>query len=592
MHPALREARLHPRERDALRSVLRLAPWSWPCEEPFAGRARDVAALSDPPRLVPGDVALLSATEATSAGSPGRAGAAGLWLLRLRPTLELGRVAVNEPDAWRVAREVLGSTLPITWRPTSPVIRRATPPAAHLVDQLEDHWPSVLHGASFGLSFVLAMASDQLDTPVPADLVASAALRPGGELGRVAGLWDKLRLVVARAPSVRRVVVAAEQGDEARASLASLAASDVAVIPCATASEAVALALPGLELAWSERGRDPAARASGRRSLFELALSERHEALAWRPVARAAELALAAWPDLDATERAQLALARAVAHRHDGGAVPLDPPPPGLFAELPQPRRLECVSHLVQQAADTGSPDPEAMLNTAQSFLVRDADAFPAHLKLLGAIARLLATLGRPREALAHAEEAVQGWVQRRLRGASYPLCEVYRLAGALDDPAAFARASELHAACASTLDPHDELYLQVARGCALAWLGDDAAARPLLAPAWARADDPFLRMRAGRHLRLIAARAGDPATMHAVEKAAASSDPAAARTQALIALDAAQERGDTEAAAQAVDALSRSDPALMGVVQRVAARSDDARRLGWLTYVRRFYPY
>src|SRR5690606_14886523 len=73
-----------------------------------------------------------------------------------------------------------------------------------------------LSGDSFGLSFALSAASLLSDVPVPADVAASAVLRPDGTLGPVEGLGAKLEVLCSNALGVRRLLVAGEQEGDAR----------------------------------------------------------------------------------------------------------------------------------------------------------------------------------------------------------------------------------------------------------------------------------------------------------------------------------------------------------------------------------------
>jgi hypothetical protein len=111
---------------------------------------------------------------------------------------------------------------------------------------------------------------------------------------------------------------------------------------------------------------------------------------------------------------------------------------------LAAPLRIGIAAHYVQQSADTGGPpaaDAEAL---ALRHLVTGREAFPPHLKLQGALARLLAVTGGEVEALRLQEDAARGFLERLSYGdVSFPLAEWYRLSGVLGDAAAFERAEE-----------------------------------------------------------------------------------------------------------------------------------------------------
>ena len=507
-----------------------------------------------------------------------------MWRLDVRPALESTGVPFREGSAWQAARAALAGKLPLQWRQTPPALDRPEPPPATLLDQLGEHWPSVLDGPSFGLPFLLAMASDVLDEALPPDLAATACVARDGQLRPVAGLWDKLHMIVQRAPGIRRVLVADSQMEEGHRLRDGLGqqAERVQLVGCGSVSEAVQQAFPDAAAAWIQRGADPERRRGGRTALFGLALSERDHALDWAAVERAAGVAIEHWTDLMDDERAQLEICRAVAGRHRGQGRSLGTPRAVFFDDLPQPQRLDCLSQLIQHAADTGTPDPAAMLTLAERFAVRGQDAFPAHLRLMGAMGRLLATMARPEDALRVAEEVVDGWLRRGLRGVSYPLAECYRLAGGLEDHPAFDRTTARHLASLPHLQLSDAMYVDIERGCALARLGDHALAGPLLATALADAKPLHVRLKARR----FAEDGSAPLTVHD------GSPELAARAAALCELDRALGQRDSAAAEHATHALESLDPDLTGAMRRFAEARSFAPAGNWPTYLQRFYPY
>ena len=73
----------------------------------------------------------------------------------------------------------------------------------------------MLDGPSFGLTFFLLLTSTVLDVPLPDEVVASAEIDDRGRIGPVDAIAEKIAGIIAIAPSVRRVLVAADQRDEA-----------------------------------------------------------------------------------------------------------------------------------------------------------------------------------------------------------------------------------------------------------------------------------------------------------------------------------------------------------------------------------------
>ena len=596
MNPLLLRESLHAREQAELRALLRLSPWPWPNQEPWKARASAVAELDAPPSLRPGDVALLSANE------PGMPEGAGLWLLRISPgwTPSSGPL-VSADQAWSDAKAAVATALPVLWKDARPVLGRKELPPVELVEALGDHWPSVLAGGSFGLSLTLALASELLELPIPPTVVATACVNANGSLAPVRGLPAKIRLVAERAPGVTRLLVCDSQAAEASSCWERLRAPDsMDVVGVATAAQAVELAFPQAVEVWRRRGLDPALRSAGARSLFLMALSERACAPDWSPVRRAARVAIESWEGVEEDDAFRLHFCDAVAARHQGESVPLRSPGPRLFKDLPQPLRLDCIAHVVQHAADTGTPEPDPTLELGRGFLVEGPDAFPQHLKLMGSLGRLLATMVQPADALEMQLMALQGWIVRPChQGASYPLAEAYRLAGALEELDAFDAISDMDLQLRSRLRAEDRLFVDNERACALARLARRAEARPLLESAWSSVQIPFLRYRAGRHLLLLERSSEGHGDVRAAVEAAiqAGSQPGSSgpihyahRTGLLCELDTALASGELEHAIRLADQLEQADPGLIATMHRFHAAVSPG--WDWPHYLCRFYPY
>lgn len=503
-----------PAFRASLARRLVEAPWSWPRAdlhpEAFAW-ARDLVRQDGPRALEPGEVLLLSFREDRAA--PDGMGRGGLFPLRLADeAAHAGARAVDGQAAWQAAASALPGAAALLWR--SPRLRgrsaerdtlrllpESAPRALPCVPE-EGPSPSVaqsLAGASFGLSFLLAQASRLWGLPLPLDVAATAELTAEGKLCPVRGLEAKVRILLGRAPQVRRLLVARAQADAASdvvaAALAAARSRDgvrgrgplareLVVVPCDNAAAALRVVWPDLEETWAALGQDDARREELVDDLLRLALADRGEVPNWLAVHRAATVAGARWAGATPAQQGELRLVAAIAARHEGRCEQVAPPDAEVLAEVPQPRRLELVRQFVQQAADTGTNDPTAIVALARAHLVRGAEAFPDHLRLQGAFGRLLANLDQPREALELQLDAAEGWLRRGVPGeVNYPLAAAYRVAAELGDRAAFedTRALDARARVRRLIAPDGLPWVEVQRARACVALGQDDEARRVL---------------------------------------------------------------------------------------------------------------
>ena len=495
-----------------------------------------------------------------------------LWALRDHPDPQVPSVfGARALGHWRDAICALPRSLPVLW---ASVRRHREPPHPwHLGGRAREGRglalpDPTLDGPSIGLPFFLGLASRVLGVPVAPDVLATAALDAFGSVGPVDGLGLKVETVLAVAPRVRRLAVAAAQADEAR----ELARGRIEVLGVRNAAEAAELLLPGL--AARLVGVDEASRRELVRSFFRLALSGQRELLDWSPVATAARLALREWCGISANERYTLELVAAIAERHQGNRGRLPPPPGPWLDSLSTPVRVNVLAHLVQQSADTGEPPSKEALALARRDLPMGAKrGFAPQLRLMGAVARLESFCGNARRALkrqrllAEVHLGNQGY-----EDVSQPLCEWMRLAGALGDRdsldaalAFFEEAQALGAFSAADLG-----YLALARARAAVQAGrpsrGELDALRQLADDAAVADP--VRRSAARWAVACARALGLEADARAAAETLAAACPAAdgdGRAFALLgALDAALAAADPAGARAALDSLRAHLPGLL----------------------------
>lgn len=521
--------------------------------------------------------------------------AASLWTVASRAdegVCPLGDAALR---AWKDASYALSRSLPLVWAAIDAAV--AEPPAARPLALLARPGhvaepPIVLDGASLGLSFVIEQGARVLGLPAPADLAASAEIDAWGALLGVRGLAEKARVLARRAPSRRRLVVAAGQDEGVEEALAL----GLEVIPVKRVADALDLAFPRLTEALGASSTG-ASRSMRTAAFYRLALAERAAMVDWTPVANAALALLDAWAgELDATDTHLLRFAYAVAHRHQGGRATLDLPDEAWLLAQPSPLRQRHVAQVVQHAADTGSPSAEAARALALRHVPADqADRFPEHLEILGALARLDAVTGCFEAALGRQLELARAFLARnRVGSMTFQLAEAFRLAGALGDGAAFDAVVGLVAAAerAGDLDAHaGRVYVELAWGRAEVLLGRDAGL-DRLEQLSARPGVPAHVVASALRWCLAAQRC-DPASIRVrLDALTRRNDRAArhgARAQLLIALDEATLAGEVGDAKAAIAALSALEPEPLGLLltTRDAGRWPDEG-----DYVRRFYPY
>ena len=581
-----------------LSSVGGCGPWLWPPDwQPQAlSDALERAGLQAVPAAPSGAVLLLSANL--------EHGSATLSILcpDPPPAADALEVTAITRAAWRTATAAVARSVPVLWRSLHLVERRG-PRVRHAgtvaLPGGAGRPPRVLDDESFGLSFALAIASESLGVPCQHRVAASGVVDAGGRVGPVRALWAKAAALRQLAARVDTLLVSADQpADDVRAA----EAAGVAVVPVRTVGEAVRRVLPDLEHVLARHGQDMEGRADWIEMVLRLALGERHGMVAWAPVAQATTVALDEWPALSAGDTERLRVARAIALRHDGRRDPIHEPPAWLLDQLPAPQALRLVAHLVQHAADTGTPDRAVAVRLAADHLPATLlQCHPQHLMIRGALARLRAVTGEPGPAAADQRDLAHAWLALDAPAdATYALSEWFRLAGALGDHALFGEA-EIFQDRASGVGDLDErgglAFVELARARALCQLGRAQDALPMLSRrAMFTASATHVQASAVRWTVSALHAQGDSAAaqrqVEHLESLSAGSGEAHIATQAraLIALDDALRQGDGDGTARAIKRLRGLEEEPLAML--MAAHASDGGGLGLGAYVARFYPY
>jgi hypothetical protein len=462
---------------------------------------------------------------------------------------------------------------------------------------------SSVGGESFGLTFVLLLASRLVGAPIPGDLVCSAAIDPEGRVAQVAGLKPKISAILKFAHGVRKLVVAASQADEADKILSALGvvSSRLTVVAVKNVGHALDSVFGNgyLDEVLERAGANSETRREVIRSFLHLALQGRGEFVYWTPFEQAARQARK-WTSLDANQRYILEFAEGVAARHERNQGDLSLPSPGFLDRWPRRLRDQILPHLVQQSADTGRPDPRDVRELSEPFRVHPLrEGYLPQLKLEGALARLDAVTGRPRAALETQFELARVYLDSFApEEVSFPLCECYRLAGVLADAAAFERAEGLlqETEAAGGVGLQGSAYVDLARCKARLLLqqGDEPEIRRVLTGvAMSRAVAAHVRWSAARWLhRCVSATARDELDSVTEALSAACNEPdakkchAAQVQEALIRLDRFLVVSDEAGADQVVAHLEGREHGLIGLLRTWAPEGHVA------SHVARFYPY
>lgn len=311
--------------------------------------------------------------------------------------------------------------------------------------------PTALDGASYGLALSLAMASQLLRLPLPADLASTGELQSDGLLAPIEGLGRKIALLLEDAPGIRRLLVPATQADAARAAVDdALAALGIApdggwlvVVPVSTFQDAFVGAFPGAEARLAERWQEPAVARRLANELYRMTLFDSPVVLGWKAIGHCA----AGLPSQGLTEqeRARLQLVRAIAERHGGEKTPLPWPDPAALAEEPRASRLRHLAQVVQSEAEAGV-DPGAAADRARDWLRPPLERASEDAVLLGAMGRAYGAAERDEDARDVLRDAVETWHQVGYSAEStHALCELLRQLGLARDLPGIQAAVEQH---------------------------------------------------------------------------------------------------------------------------------------------------
>lgn len=553
-------------------NTLAAGPWCWPADE----RAIEVARPGLQPARVLGVAPFLTVTT-------GRVVSILLVALGARQLRSLRPVAIDAGSFRDVVHAAQSLELLLPQAPDG------LSPHALFLDHLTlaavaPSAAAVVEGRSFGLAAMLAATSRAIRIPVPADVIAIAAVSSDGALEHVddGGLMDKVQALQRLAPRIRRVIVA--EGQEASAGVGGHE-----VLVAGTVRS-------GIELAWSVRSIEELVALVTQAEVTKLAEELVAAAIFGKSAARhfdgtvAVARILKARADLPDVTRTLLGITEAVAIRHSTNSGGFVLPP-----DLKSPLKEVVVAQWLQQCADAGSNETEVVRDIAIELHPADRPTSDATARAHGALARLWAVTGAPRDALRLAQQTAQWFVDARKPGeATHALCAALHLAGVVNDKPAFLACVHLWAEIMGDVDEGSAAFVRLARARGAVLLDASAveAHEPDLQELWRR-PQPYrwhVSTAAGRLLARTSATARD-AVCEVLREWTTAADymkPWIARvTLELIRLDEALSVGADDEAEAAVDALAELDP---GVLRNL--RSGSASGSRFPEWVARAYPY
>ena|GEM_PF-6125103 len=345
--------------------------------------------------------------------------------------------------SWENAKIALTRSLPVLWQSISD--KGDLPGLLYESIWVERGFArrvTAVEGPSFGLSLALALTSRLSDIPIKPEYVASAAIDATGRVLPVGHLREKVLALRARLAPPITLLVASEQEAEAAAS-AEGGLRIVGVANVGAACEEVfgdALAKRLLQLG------GPDTRPAILSTLLRIALKGRSEFVDWTPIWRAADFALTHWLDVPPAQIWILEFVRGVAARHQHNAGQIALPSEAMRVKWPRGLWLEILAHLLQQAADSGDPSPEAVIPLAEGEIQSDLrHSLSAELHVAGALGRVEAVTGSPAKALQRQASVSQvHWDTFAWADLSRPLSEWLRLSGACDAPQEFEHAERM----------------------------------------------------------------------------------------------------------------------------------------------------
>lgn len=448
-----------------------------------------------------------------------------------------------------------------------------------------------LEGDSYGVGIALALASLNMDEPVPEDLVASATVLEDGRLGRVEGLKEKMSIVWNWAPGVTRFVVAEPQREEALA-LAQTCAPGLRIVAAGSLVEVLDLAYTGYRVHGAPGWRAPARAIEVAEFVYDIALRS-PAVLDWSAVERPAVILASILPT-GSDEHEGVKFAKSVARRHQG--KPYEPLP-WLESKDPSSRHLQRLAHVIQSATDSANPVLQEWVEKAK--LQVNAPLSDEELEVVGAIGRAQAVLGAYEDARRTLGQALDAWFERRCEShchAGRPLCELLRVLGLMGEVGAVSdlrsKIDACRLACEESSEPASACYLPLAEGMAWVLLGQPAEALRLLEndEDWKGANDQVCDARV-RWLAAALDLFGDRAA--ASEQRAVLIGLGNTNPNALLAeldhllLDSSGAQSDDEFG-RLLDLLEELDPSIVRFRQRAQGdgQRDQAKR------VTREYPY
>ncbi len=580
----LTESTLSGADSAMLSAALQEGPWGWPVSDANLTTAvRDLLSGGPPPERNGATLLLGHHRDATQLWSLHFDGARG-------SRLHTAVISPETREVWNQSVAIAFRNLPVQWRAISPNTL-GYPTAVNIAANIHaTTLPEVnsLTDGSFGLSFVLALASMVLDVPIPSHIVATASINIADDcLGSVAHLRHKVDAVRKYTPRVSEILVSPEMAAEDQGQ------TNPRVVGVSTVSDAIAHVFGSKpEELLRHAGRAPAER---NRILGEFRHVEDAVRGDWKAIARAGALMLSEWPELGPADREMIASITGTAQRHcNNGGYRLRPAVTReqLLAITPDDRRMNDIAQRIQDATDGDECNPPDIIAVAREAIPADEHCMHHHFVVMGALGRYHAIAGRPTDAIRLLETATRGFLNhpRSTVDASRPLAEWIRLGGCTDLRTLKVALEQAERWNHYSPDRRSRGFIALATARAYMRLDENLSfAEELLREPIMMEGDKHVGWGALRSLIALSrrrSRISDAEQYFAELQAKAHADPSARRHHIMARLDMAIESKQREGVSVIIDELRNEDPGLCARLTRAAGYSDLPR------YIQLWYPY
>jgi hypothetical protein len=317
--------------------------------------------------------------------------------------------------------------------------------------------PSKVDGSSAGLSLILVALSEYLQKPLPKNLFSSASIESNGTLGPVKGLEHKLLCLNENCTVNNLQFLCCKQQEQIAQQICLNNRYPITVRGYSTITEMMNEFQIDSEKTFSTILSDRLISkdlATFIESAFYQALEGQSHIYGWKGLIGSVRFLQKEHSDLPKKSLHQLQIIELIATRYTKSESDIFITEKDIIwlQQTPLPTRLPVLAHLVQQCNEIpeslSSRAKELVLNEVQNHLPKHSQdteeilIAPPYLKLWGAYGRLLASFRKNgqedidcKDLFALQQQSFHGWINNAFyEQASYPLCEMLRLSGIINE--------------------------------------------------------------------------------------------------------------------------------------------------------------